>query len=300
MNLKSPIETLSALFFASGFDFGPIILISFDVESPIDGYGDDIEAAKRIGFRNRIGLRRLIEVSKNYEVPFTLFSTGHALLKECRGHRTVVKIIKGNKKYGFHVGEYYWFNIDPASNYLEYPEFYYGDLIEEAIKLKVKHEVASHSFSHIPYPLVDDEVVLKDLGMSIDALNLHGLEMWPFAFPFNMSGKFYLLSKAKVKICRIGQRTFRTVSQRDGIIAVKTHITDLAIPSLKIWDKIIYLLIKNKTLLSWYLHPVTLYDYKNYKIFEEIIKNLVKKEIKIVTFKELSRIWNAESAGDEA
>jgi hypothetical protein len=115
-----------------------------------------------------------------------------------------------------------------------------------------------------------------------------------------MSGKFYLLSKAGVNICRIGYRTFRTVLQRDGIITVKTHITDLAIPSLKIWDKIINLLIKNKTLLSWYLHPVTLYDYENYKIFEEIIKNLVKKEIKIVTFKEFSRIWSEESAGDEA
>jgi hypothetical protein len=40
---------------------------------------------------------------------------------------------------------------------VEYPEFYYGDLVKEAIKSGVEQEISSHSFSHIPYPLVDDE-----------------------------------------------------------------------------------------------------------------------------------------------
>jgi hypothetical protein len=174
--MKSIIELLTNIMLTKSFSIGPAVLISFDVESPIDSFSNDIISAKVMGSKNRIELKRIIEISEVYDVPFTFFSTGHALLKECKGHKLKVKIVRKNKKYDFHIGEYYWHSIDPASNYVEYPEFYYGDLIDEIVKSGMKHEVASHSFSHIPYALVNDEMISKDLSMSLEAISSHNLK----------------------------------------------------------------------------------------------------------------------------
>jgi len=280
------MEVLASLLLNRSLDFGPVILISFDVESPIDSYIREIDTAKNIGHKNRIGLARLIEAASDYEVPFTLFSTGHALLKECRGHKSVIRIIKRNRKYGFRAGEYVWHLVDPGSNYVESPEFYYGDLIEEAVKFGVS-EIASHSFSHIPYSLVDDEVAENDLKRSIEALRLHGIEAFSFAFPFNLAGKFHIFQKHGIKMVRISHRALWAISYRNGTAIVKTHITDFSITSLKHWRKIADLLSKKKTLLSWYLHPVSLYDENMFNLFKEIIKYLKNKEITFLTFREL-------------
>jgi len=285
--LKPLMEVLATLAVAKSYDLGPAILISFDVESPIDSPILDLNYAKQLGLRSRVGFKRLLEVSNIYEIPFTLFSTGHALLKECRGHKTSVKILKGNRKYGFHVGEYFWHVIDPASNYVEYPEFYYGDLIKETIKSGVRHEIASHSFAHIPYLLVDDETVERDLNMSIEALQSHGIKPYSLAFPFNLVGKTHILLKHGIKIVRIGHKGIRNVTYRNGLVMVKTNITDLGINSLRWWIKIIDLLVKKKTLLSWYLHPITLYNDKAYRTFEEIVKYMAKKDINFLTFKDI-------------
>jgi peptidoglycan/xylan/chitin deacetylase (PgdA/CDA1 family) len=285
--LKPLMEVLATLAVAKSYDFGPAILISFDVESPIDSPILDLNYAKQLGLRSRVGFKRLLEVSNTYEIPFTLFSTGHALLKECRGHKTSVKILKGNRKYGFHVGEYFWHVIDPASNYVEYPEFYYGDLIKEAIKSGVRHEIASHSFAHIPYPLVDDETVERDLNMSIEALQSHGIKPYSLAFPFNLAGKTHILLKHGIKIVRIGHKGIRNVTYKNGLVIVKSNITDLGINSLRWWIKIINLLAKKKTLLSWYLHSITLYNDKAYRTFEEIVKYMAKKDINFLTFKDI-------------
>jgi peptidoglycan/xylan/chitin deacetylase (PgdA/CDA1 family) len=86
---------------------------------------------------------------------------------------------------------------------------------------------------------------------------------------------------------RIGHRALWAISYRNGTAIVKTHITDFSITSLKHWRKIADLLSKKKTLLSWYLHPVSLYDENMFNLFKEIIKYLKNKEITFLTFKEL-------------
>jgi len=283
----SLLEVLADLLLNNKLDFGPAILISFDVESLLDSYIREIDVAKNIGHRNRVGFRRLLSVSYTYEAPFTLFATGHALLEECRGHRTLIRIVRGNGKYGFHVGEYDWHFLDPGSNYVEYPEFYYGDLVKEAIKSGVEHEIASHSFSHIPYPLVDDETAERDLTMSIELLESYGIKPVSFAFPYNLVGKTHILLKHGIKIVRVGHGSTRTITYNDGLVMVKSDVTDLSINSLRWWIKIADLLVKRRILLSWYLHPATLYNDEAYRVFEEVVKILIKKEVNFLTFRKL-------------
>jgi len=281
----SYLKVLAGLLLNNKLDFSPVILISFDVESPLDSYIREIDVAKNIGHRNRVGFRRLLSVSYTYETPFTLFATGHALLEECRGHRTLIRIVRGNGKYGFHVGEYDWHFLDPGSNYVEYPEFYYGDLVKEAIKSGVGHEIASHSFSHIPYPLVDDETAERDLRMSIELLESYGVKPVSFAFPYNLVGKTQIFSRYGIRIVRVGHRMFPNIKYNSGLVMVKSNITDLSVNSLRWWIKVVDLVVKKRTLLSWYLHPATLYDDKAYKVFEEIVKYMAKKEANFLTFK---------------
>ena len=292
--MKHMIEFLLISIFDKPLSLGPAALISFDVESPIDSPTKDIVSARSVGIKNRIGLKRIIDVSKTYETPFTLFSTGHALLKECDGHKIIINVLRGCKNHGLHAGKYYWHEIDPASDYIEHPEFYFGDLVEEAIKSGIKHEIASHSFSHIPYSLVDDETAIRDLKMSTEALNIHGLRTRSFAFPFNLVGKLYLLSRMGIRIARIGHRVLRSLSYKDKVLMVKTHITDLDISSSNILIKIMNSMVKRKMLLSWCLHAITFYDDRTFKLFEEIMKYLIKKEVNFLTFNDLYELLLSE------
>lgn len=260
--MRALIEVLSTLIFTKSYDFDPAIVISFDVEAPIDPPIQDLNYAKELGFRSRMELKRLLEISNAYGIPFTLFCTGHALLKGCKGHKTVIKILKKNRRYNLHVGEYLWHAVDPASNYVEYPEFYYGDLIDDITRSSAMHEIASHSFSHIPYPLVDDGTAERDLNASIEVLKSYGLKPYSFAFSFNLVGKTHILLKHGIKIVRVGHRSTRTITYNDGLVMVKSDVTDLSINSLRWWIKIADLLVKRRTLLSWYLHPITLYNDK--------------------------------------
>jgi len=116
--LKALIEVLSTLIFTKSYDFGPANVISFGVESPVDSPIQDLNYAKELGFRSRIGLKRLLGISNAYGIPFTLFCTGHALLKWCKGHKTVIKILKSKKsrRYNLHVGEYLWHAVGACSN----------------------------------------------------------------------------------------------------------------------------------------------------------------------------------------
>jgi hypothetical protein len=278
---------------ANPISIGPAALISLDVESPIDSCYNNILLAKSLGAKERIGIERAIEVSEMYDIPFTLFCTGHALLKGCKEHKLLISIVKKNNRYGFRAGKYLWHGLDPASNYVEYPEFYYGDLIEEITNHKIKCEIASHSFSHIPYPLVDDETVFRDLNRSIEAFSHYDLKPSSLAFPYNLAVKnqlFSSLSKFGIRTCRVGHRTIRAISLIDEILLINTTVTDFGIDSLYWWTRIIDLFSKKRTFLSWYLHPKVISEDKAYILFKEVVKYLVLKEVSFLTFRDLRQL----------
>jgi hypothetical protein len=135
--------------------------------------------------------------------------------------------------------------------------------------------------------LVDDETAERDLNMSIELLQSYGINPVSFAFPYNLMGKTQILSKHGIKIVRVGHRRVRNVTYNDGLVMVKSNITDLSIGSQQKWFKIIDLLVKRQTLLSWYLHPVTLYNDRAYRIFEEVVRYIVRKKVNFLTFKKL-------------
>lgn len=214
-------------------------------------------------------------------------------MKECKGHFLEINIL--HKKYGFSIGKYNWHKLCPKSNWIEYPEFYYGDLIEKIVKSKFDHEIALHSFSHIPYALTDDNTVIKDLYRSFETFKTISFEQpFSFSFPFNLAGKYHLLSKFGIKICRVGHQITNPLTLRDGILTVRTHITDFAFNSLHTWTMIISHITKRKYLLNWYLHPISLSDEQRFNMFRQIISYLKRQEVKMLTFREFYNILEQE------
>jgi peptidoglycan/xylan/chitin deacetylase (PgdA/CDA1 family) len=286
--LKKFLNVAEIYTFNTSFTLGPLILISFDTESPIDSLSNNLLDGKSYGFKSRFGLQRIISVSEKYEFPFTFFCTGHALLKECKGHNLEINMLKENKRYGFRRGIYHWHPMDPGSNYVEYPEFYYGDLVEKLIKSGIDHEIGSHSFSHIPYSLVDDNTVIEDLFRSAEALRVHSQEFFSFSFPFNLAvTSFHLLSKFGIKISKGGHRMIRALILKDGVFIIRTHITDFPFSSINEYIKIINFVSAKKKILNWYLHPISLYNEHNYNLFESILAYLKRQEVKTITYKNL-------------
>jgi len=147
-------------------------IISFDVESPIDSPISDLNVALKEGTIERKGLENVITLVKELELPFTFFVMGHALLKECDGHKRRVEILTNNKY--FKRGLYIWSQIDPASNYVEFLGCTMGDLVEVIARSRLA-EIGSHSFSHIPYSAVSDDTVLEDLRLVRSDFDTYGL-----------------------------------------------------------------------------------------------------------------------------
>jgi len=264
----------------------PSAIISFDTESPIDSPVNDLNIALREGAKERKGLENIIALMKEFEISFTFFVTGHALLKECEGHRRRVEILKSSRY--FKRGLYTWSQIDPASNYVKYPELYYGDLVEVIARSRLA-EIGSHSFSHIPYSAVSDDTALEDLRLVRSAFELYGLKLTSFAFPYNLAGKYHLLKMFGIKIARAGHfRMPRLYLNKDGLVVLRSHITDIPFGK-EIFEKLVKHAAKQGGVISWYLHPKTLTDDNNYKIFREVITAMKKHSIE---FKTVSEFFN--------
>jgi hypothetical protein len=121
--------------------------------------------------------------------------------------------------------------------------------------------------------------------MSIELSESYGVKPVSFAFPYNLVGKIQLFSRHEIRIMRVGHRMFPNITYKDDLVMEKSDITDLSVNSLRWWIKIVEFVVKRRTLLSWHLHLAALYDDKAYKLFEEIVKYMSKKEADFLTFK---------------
>lgn len=90
----------------------------------------------------------LISLSEKYNIPITFAVVGHVTLQSCAEHGQSPSFhpswVKGD-----------WYNIDPHTSLATDPDYYGVDLMAKIKNSNVKHEIASHSFSHVD--LADSE-----------------------------------------------------------------------------------------------------------------------------------------------
>jgi len=108
-----------------------------------DGAGDE-----------RRYLRRLLDVCDRLDVPITFNIVGHLLLDSCGGH---------------HAGPYPdgWFDADPGTDVATDPAFYAPDVARDVLASPAGHELATHTFSHVPGGQFDDGVVAADIARAV-------------------------------------------------------------------------------------------------------------------------------------
>ena len=93
---------------------------------------------------------RLLAVLDEHEVPATWAVVGHLFLDSCvrgldgRAHPELPR-----PSYRWYPRD--WFERDPCTDARRSPLWYGPDIVDAVLGRKTLHEVACHSFSHIPY-----------------------------------------------------------------------------------------------------------------------------------------------------
>lgn len=135
-------------------------------------------------------LSRLLNLCDEYKIPITFDIVGHLLLETCNGS---------------HRGPYPkdWWSEDPGANYIEDPLFYSPDLVNMITNSKVKHEIATHTFSHILCEDTADELLDHELTQ---VNRLHRKTELPspnsIVTPRHQQPSYEILNKHDIKIIR--------------------------------------------------------------------------------------------------
>jgi len=161
-----------------------------------------------IGMRERHQVPQILDRMEEYGVPATWATVGHLFLERCEraangsAHPDMSRPEHfRNAHWEFTEGD--WYQHDPCSDVRRAPAWYAADLIEKILASTVKHEMASHGFSHVGFgSYCPAEVASAELQASIDAMESFGVTPRTFVFPGNEAGHYGLLAHKGFHIVR--------------------------------------------------------------------------------------------------
>lgn len=173
----------------------PTFVLSLDTEL-IWGSFDHTSPA-RFGSRYpglRPVIRALVTLLEDLEIAATWAVVGHLFLDSCpRGADGRAHPDLPRPRLSWYPGD--WFSEDPCTDRSCDPLWYGDDLVDLVLGASVTQEMASHSFSHVPYgdPGCPAEVVEADLTECTRLAAARGLSLRSFVFPRNSEGHHSLL-----------------------------------------------------------------------------------------------------------
>lgn len=209
-----------------------LFVLSFDTELAWGSF-DNGGLAR---YRHHLGVyreifQRLVGLLDSYEIPATWLFVGHLLLDRCERdssgttHRHVLRP-------RYHWYPYDWHHLDPASDIHRDPWWYGTDLLAILRAARVRHEVGTHTFSHViaDDPACSQEIFCSQLQTCAELHQEHGLPFHSIAFPRNRIAHLDCLPKFGITAYR--GRESRWYSRRwpntsgSGVL----HILDRSIP----------------------------------------------------------------------
>lgn len=147
-----------------------------------------------------MNVRKLLEISNRFKVPFTWGIVGHLFLSSCaRGENGLPHpdlprpVLDVNKD---------WYLNDPCSNMFDDPLWYGADIIKQILESKVEHDIACHSFSHIDFSKCSREVALAEIIECKKVMKDYGIKPKSFIFPKNRVGHLDILKQEGFKAFR--------------------------------------------------------------------------------------------------
>jgi hypothetical protein len=150
------------------------------------------EERDQLGISERENVPYILGLLEEFAIPITWATVGHLFLTACTrdnglAHRCMPRP-PANELWS---GD--WYKHDPCTNLQTDPLWYAPDLIEQVMHSKVKHEIGSHSFSHIDFsPHTSSyELVKREMEESLSVMTPIGLKLKSLVFPFNHMGHSY-------------------------------------------------------------------------------------------------------------
>jgi hypothetical protein len=163
------------------------------------------------GRAERLNFPLLMSLSESTRVPVTWATVGHMFLEECRrganglAHASMPRPPVNGRWDGD------WYKHDPCSSVTAAPHWYSPDLIDQIVASSVKHEIGTHSFSHIDFsaPYADDELVKQELLASAEAMQPFKAKARTLVYPFNRMGHAYLSLLGELGVASVRHRDER-------------------------------------------------------------------------------------------
>jgi peptidoglycan/xylan/chitin deacetylase (PgdA/CDA1 family) len=128
-------------------------LLTFSIEVELAWGNHDTREWSRLstdGQLERTYLEKLLSVTARHEVPISFDVVGHLFLETCSGTHD------GPHRPG-------WFAADPGTDRRTHGLFYAPDMIDDIRSTPVDHELCTHTFSHILFDEISDEVSAWEL-----------------------------------------------------------------------------------------------------------------------------------------
>lgn len=173
-----------------------IFMLTWDTEA-LWGFPErrvDRETSIDVGRRFRDVIRRIISILDEFEIPATFAIVGHLYLESCscdsRGkHPEMV-----HPQHLWHVD---WYTNDPCTDRVCDPGWYAPEIIGMIKDSRVKHEVASHSFSHCVFGDrgCSRDVAVSEVTRCRSLADMNGIALKSFVFPRNSVGHVDVLKE---------------------------------------------------------------------------------------------------------
>ena len=150
----------------------------------------------------------LLDLLQDFKLPVTWATVGHLFLHDCRrgrqgrAHADMPRPVANQRWQGD------WYRHDPCTDFKRDPHWYAPDLIEQLIQSPVKHEIGSHSFSHIEYSSASStsDLVRREAEECMAAMQPYGLRPRSLVYPFNIMGHSHLGLLAGLGITAVRHR----------------------------------------------------------------------------------------------
>lgn len=223
-----------------------VLVISHEIElawgvHPIRAYN----RLSKDGKREREALKRLLSIYRNYNMSVTWAIVGHLFLDRCSGDHPISYTSN-------------WFEDDPGTCLKDAPLWYGRDIVEEILSDPQNHEIASHSFSHVPFNHCSREVAEFEIGRCREIAKEFNIKLKSFIFPYNAPGHLDLLPKYGFETFRAEQLLFESKSNNNLIQMIyKKIVYDEKSPLHKYSNFLIHLAKYINLILNLYPIPIS-------------------------------------------
>jgi peptidoglycan/xylan/chitin deacetylase (PgdA/CDA1 family) len=168
---------------------------------------------------------RLLELFRKYEVRVTWATVGHLFLDRCEMQNGVKHADMPRPKHSWFARD--WYAYDPCSDFRTEPLWYGRDMIEKILAAEPRHDVGSHSFSHVIFSDAGctAEVAEGEIRKCVELARSFDLKMKSFVFPRNQAGHLDILRKYGFSVTR-GNPPFWFFKFRNRTLRRMGHVID--------------------------------------------------------------------------